>query len=159
MSLPKVVDKLNQVALIKKWYNPKTAVLVVVSAIGLMAYLTLDKTSKGLMFKAFFLIVFGPIAIAWVVAIIFSTRNYPSQIIFDFGKEYIRLGGAVTVNFDEVEMGLVYSKFGFIGVELVLLSGPTYIYRNFFTCDIDEAEFASLLKNVSSIKYNYENKV
>ncbi|WP_417439774.1 hypothetical protein [Idiomarina abyssalis] len=154
-----MVDKLNQVSLIKKWYNPKVVVLAVVSTIGLMACLTLDTTPDELLFRAFFLIVFGPIGILLVIGLIFSTRTYPSQIIFDFEKERILLGSALTVKFDEVEIGLVNSKFGFIGVSLVLSSGQEYIYRNFFTCDIDETEFASLLKNVPSIKYNYENKV
>jgi hypothetical protein len=154
-----VVDKLNQVSLIKKWYNPQVVVLAVVSTIGLMACLTLDTTPDELLFRAFFLIVFGPIGILLVIGLIFSTRTYPSQIIFDFEKEHILLGSALTVKFDEVEIGLVNSKFGFIGVSLVLSSGQEYIYRNFFTCDIDETEFASLLKNVPSIKYNYENKV
>lgn len=154
-----MVDKLNQVSLIKKWYNPQVVVLAVVSTIGLMACLTLDTTPDELLFRAFFLIVFGPIGILLVIGLIFSTRTYPSQIIFDFEKEHILLGSALTVKFDEVEIGLVNSKFGFIGVSLVLSSGQEYIYRNFFTCDIDETEFASLLKNVPSIKYNYENKV
>lgn len=150
---------MNQVSLIKKWYNPQVVVLAVVSTIGLMACLTLDTTPDELLFRAFFLIVFGPIGILLVIGLIFSTRTYPSQIIFDFEKEHILLGSALTVKFDEVEIGLVNSKFGFIGVSLVLSSGQEYIYRNFFTCDIDETEFASLLKNVPSIKYNYENKV
>lgn len=154
-----MVDKLNQVSLIKKWYNPQTVVLVMVSLISLIAYLTLETTTKDLLFKSLFLIAFGPIAFALAVGIIFSTRTYPSQITFDFEKERILLGGALTINFDELEIGLVYSKFGFIGVELFLSSGQEYIYRNFFTCDIEKTEFASLLKNVPSIKYTYENKV
>ncbi|MEL7799695.1 hypothetical protein [Idiomarina loihiensis] len=154
-----MADKLNQVSLMKKCYNPQTVVLVLVSVTGLIAFLTLDITPKDLLAKAFFLIVFSPITIVWAVAIIFSTKNYPSRIIFDFKKQHIQFSEAVAINFDEVESGLVHSKFGFLGVSLVLSSGKKYIYRNFFTCDIDEAEFASLLKNVHSIKYEYEKKV
>ncbi|WP_290653645.1 hypothetical protein [Idiomarina sp.] len=154
-----MVENLNQVSWIKKWYNPQTVVLVMVSLISLIAYLTLETTTKDLLFKSLFLIAFGPIAIALAVGIIFSTRTYPSRITFDFEKERIFLGGALTINFDELEIGLVHSKFGFIGMELVLVSGQEYIYRNFFTCNIDETEFASLLKNIPSIKYIYENKI
>ncbi len=130
-----------------------------VSLISLIAYLTLITTPKGLMFKTYFLMMSGPLCIVFAVGIIFSTRSYPSQIIFDFENEHIVLGAALTINFDEVKIGLVHSKFGFIGVSLVLSSGQEYIYQNFFTCDIDEAEFASLLKDTPSIKYTYANKV
>lgn len=154
-----MIDTFNQVSLTKRWYNPKAVSFVVTSIIGLMAYLTLDTTPDELLFKAYFLIVFSPVGILLVIGLIYSTRTYPSQIIFDFEKEHILLGSALTVKFDEVKVGLVHSKFGFIGVSLVLSSGQEYSYRNFFKCDIDETEFASLLKNVLSIKYNYENKV
>ncbi len=150
---------MNQVSLIKNWYNPLTFVLFMVSLISLIAYLTLDTTPNGLLFKAYFLMVAGPICFVVAVGIIFSTRTYPSQIIFDFENEKIVLGAALIINFNEVEIGLAYSKLGFLGVELTLLNGQEYIYRNFFTCDIDEAEFASLLKDTPSIEYIYENKV
>lgn len=154
-----MVDKLNQVSLIKKWYNPLIFILVMVSLISLIAYITLATTPKGLLFKAYFLMVAGPICFVFAVGIIFSTRTYPSQIIFDFENEHIVLGAAPTMNFDEVKIGLVYSKFGFLGVELVLFNSQEYSYRNFFKCDIDEAEFASLLKDTPSIQYTYENKI
>jgi len=154
-----VIDKFNQVSLIKKWYNPKAVAVAVASIIGLIAYLTLDTTPDELLFRAYAAIVFAPVGILLVIGLIYSTRTYPSQIIFDFEKEHILLGSSLTVKFDEVKVGRVHSKFGFIGVTLVLSSAQEYSYRNFFTCDIDETEFASLLKNVPSIKYDYENKV
>jgi len=155
----KAVERLKQVTLIKKCYNYRTLVLFLVSAIGLLAFLTLDTTADDLLFKSLFLIAFAPISIALIVGNIFSIRKYPSQIIFDFEKENILIGKAVTVNFDEIEVGLVHSKFGFLGIKLVLTSGQNYIYQNFFKSDIDESYLESTLRNIPSIKYLYENRV